>query len=80
MTPAWARAGSANNTKRIRHPLAYHMKGITYLLFACATGYTAQCLAGLAGLPLGPFFVLGFVSAVYALSQAYTDSPSRRRR
>ena len=78
MTPAWARAGSRNNTTRTRNPLSYHMKGITYLLFAFATGYTAQCLAGLAGLPLGPFFVLGFAGAVYVLSQAYT-SPSRRR-
>ena len=80
MTPRWARAGSPNNIRLIRNHTSYYVKTITYLLAAFSCGYTAQCLAGLAGLPLGPFFVLGFVSAVYALSQAYTESPSRRRR
>ena len=72
-------SGSANNTTRIRNPLSYHMKGLTYLLAAFSCGYTAQCLAGMAGLIPGPFFVAGFVAAIYTLSQAYT-SPSRRRR
>ncbi len=79
MTPAWARTPSRSNTTRTRNPVSYHMKGLTYLLAAFSCGYTAQCLAGMAGLIPGPFFVAGFVAAVYTLSQAYTKSPSSRR-
>ena len=72
MTPRWARAGSPNNTRLIRNHTTYYVKFITYLLAAFSCGYTAQCLAGMAGLMPGPFFVLGFLAAVYTLSQAYT--------
>lgn len=69
--------GSRNNTTRIRNPLSYHMKGITYLLAAFSCGYTAQCLAGMAGLMPGPFFVLGFAAAVFTLSQAFSGKVRR---
>ena len=47
------------------------MKSITYLIFAFAVGYTAQCLAVIGGLMPGPFFLLGFAAALYVLSQSY---------
>ena len=47
--------------------LTYHMKTLTYLLTAFSCGYTAQCLAGLAGLAPGPFFLIGFACAVLTL-------------
>ena len=47
------------------------MKTLTYLLSAFSCGYTSQCLAGMAGLLPGPFFILGFAAAIYTLSQAY---------
>ena len=72
MTPHWAYSPSPNNRRLIRNHTSYYMKFITYLLAAFSCGYTAQCLAGLAGLTPGPFFVLGFTVAVYTLSQAYT--------
>ena len=48
-----------------------YMKQLTYLICAFSAGYTAQCLAGMAGLMPGPFFLLGFAAAVFCLSQAY---------
>ena len=54
------------------------MKSITYLIAAFSCGYTAQCLAGMAGLVPGPFFIVGFAAAVFTLSQAYSGSKVRR--
>lgn len=71
MTPRWA-CSQSRNRSLIRCHLTYYMKSLTYLLAAFSIGYTAQCLAGIAGLMPGPFFVLGFAAAVYTMSQAYT--------
>ena len=54
------------------------MKSITYLIAAFSCGYTARCLAGMAGLVPGPFFIVGFAAAVFTLSQAYSGNKVRR--
>jgi hypothetical protein len=71
MAPHWACSPSRNNRPLIRSRTSYYMKSLTYLLAAFSCGYTAQCLAGIAGLMPGPFFIVGFAAAVYTLSQAY---------
>ena len=59
----------SRSTNRSTHRcnITYHMKSITYLLAAFSCGYTAHCLAGMAGLIPGPFFLIGFACAVLTL-------------
>ena len=71
MSPHWA-CSPSRKPHSTHRPMTELMKSITYLLTAFSCGYTAQCLAGLAGLLPGPFFLLGFAGAIYGLSQSFS--------